>query len=360
MKDHALKEAFSLFSEESKRLEKAYLALQKEYSESNRNLNLIFSHLSEGIFFLSPVGKIVHYNPACASILGVSQKEALHQNYFDLFEDHLLGFSMRKCLEECSWEEKIFFLSLKEKEIKVSLTQVEARGVLCVLEDRTPFQKLERAIQQNNLLSEMGALAAGLAHEIRNPLGGISGFASLLCQDLKESPHQLSMAEKIVEGAKMLNRLVTSVLDYSKPFDVHFVSADLVELTRHALEYFSFESAFRFQTNVSVLKIMIDCDLYKMALFNLLRNASQASLERPVDVTIIASDDDVAIMVKDEGKGIPLTDQAHLFTPFFTTKQEGTGLGLADAQKAVTAIGGIITFETKENVGTTFTIRLRR
>jgi signal transduction histidine kinase len=360
MNDLSLKEAFTLFSEESKRLEKAYSSLQKEFNERTQDLSHIVSHLNEGLIFVSLDKKITLFNPAAESLTGTPATKALNTPYSSCFHDELFGFSMMQAIYNQRLNKKIFLTLNNGKEITVSASFIPGRGVVCVLDEKL---ELERSVERNERLKELGEVAAGLAHEIRNPLGGIEGFAALLCRDLKGRPDQLQMAEKILEGTKSLNRLVTNILNYAKPLAVHFVECDLISLISQVLDLFSHDKLSlpcRFETQIPFLKITCDPELLKMALLNLLRNACEASdLSDTIVVALEMEGQNALISVTDHGKGILPENIKHLFTPFFTTKATGTGLGLTEVYKALHAMGSVIDVESTPAIKTTFTIKLR-
>ena len=360
MKENALKEAFALFSEESKRLEKAYASLQKEFHERTQDLSHIVSHLNEGLIFVSLDKKISLFNHAAQTLTGTLAKEALNLPFSSCFSDELFGFSMSQAIENKKLNKKIFLTLTNGKEITVSASFIPDRGVVCVLDEKL---ELEKSVERNERLKELGEVAAGLAHEIRNPLGGIEGFASLLCRDLKESPDQLQMAEKILEGTRSLNRLVTNILNYAKPLPVHFIECDLLLLIGEVLDLFAHDKISlpcRLETEFFSLKVTCDPELFKKALLNLLRNACEASAQTDTILVKVEKEGaDLLIGVTDHGQGILPENLKHLFTPFFTTKATGTGLGLTEVYKALNAMGALIHVESVPQVKTTFTIKLR-
>ncbi len=128
-------------------------------------------------------------------------------------------------------------------EIEAGLTPILSKGVMIILRDLTEQRRLEQAVLHNERLKELGQMAATLAHEIRNPLGGIQGFASLLASDLKDLPAQQKMAKEIVEGASVLNQLVTNVLHYARPLDIHFEVVSVNQLIEECINWLKADSA---------------------------------------------------------------------------------------------------------------------
>lgn len=353
MNDPSLHHSLSQLSEETKRLENAYDALQKEFKAHH-----LVAHLPVGLLSVNQEGIISHYNQGACHLCTIPQEEVIERPYASCFSDTLFGFSMAEALEKKTLNKKIFLEFSTGKKVTVAATFVPQFGVLCLLNDGT---ELEGAVAHNDRLSELGKMAAALAHEIRNPLGGIEGFASLLYRDLEGEPLQ-EMAKKILEGTRMLNRLVTNILNYARPCEVHFARVDLLPVIHEVIEWLTPDRTakpIRLETVLKEAFVMVDKDLFKSALINLLRNAFEATPPgKKVTLHLLSDGKECFLAVKDEGKGISEEEKRRLFTPFFTTKSHGTGLGLVEAHKAITALGGKITVDSKKGEGATFTIRL--
>jgi signal transduction histidine kinase len=199
-------------------------------------------------------------------------------------------------------------------------------------------------------------MAATLAHEIRNPLGGIEGFAQLLKQDLKEPSHQ-QMVAAILEGSRLLNNLVTEVLSYARPMRLHFAPIDLVVLVKESLALAA--TSFRmptcsFKSAFTTYPLSLDEEHIKCTLLNVLRNAAEAG-GTLVNIELTAEG---ALIVKDNGEGIAQKDLKKIFTPFFTTKTHGTGLGLAHSLAIIKAHNGTLEVCSEVGKGTQLIIKL--
>jgi signal transduction histidine kinase len=223
-----------------------------------------------------------------------------------------------------------------------------------------------RQLERRNRLAALGEMAAGMAHEIRNPLGGIQLYASLLAKDLAEQRPSLELVTKISTGVKRLEALVSQVLQFTREMTAHTVVTDVAEILDQAIEY----------AGASLLERGIRCDvdgprplmakvdplLLGQAVLNLLLNAAEA-VESEGVVTVRwagASEEDrrIRIEVRDTGPGIPADAMDRLFNPFFTTKDNGTGLGLAIVHRVVEAHDGTISVCNVEPNGARFEMRL--
>ncbi len=360
-----LQEAFTVFSQETLRLETSYRSLQNEFERLHQKLESsthtfqsIVSSIPEGLIFISSDGSIEWFNPAATHLTGVFFSSPLP--FWEYFTDDFFGFSMRIALKEESLRRRIILtLPSSSREVEVSASPVHAKGLILLLRDLTDQRQLEQALARNDRLKELGEMAAALAHEIRNPLGGIQGFASLLHQDLKDIPQLQEMAASIVEGTRTLNRLVTNVLAYARPLELHLTMVDLVRLVEETLFFAKMISSIpcHFEKPSSSLFVQADGELLKMALLNLLQNAFHASPpEGVISLFFREKDDNILLSVSDQGIGVPEETQEKIFLPFFTTKAGGTGLGLSETQKILHAHGG--TVEVHSDKGATFTLKV--
>jgi signal transduction histidine kinase len=210
----------------------------------------------------------------------------------------------------------------------------------------------------------LGELAAGLAHEIRNPLAGIAGVLDIVSRDLPAT----SVAREVIDDAKQeavqINRILTELLDTARPKAPQFRVTDIVGTAEHAVLFARQQAVTKrinieFEVKESIPPVEHDPNQINQVLLNLLLNAIQ-SMDKPgtIRVSLEPEDDAVAIVVADEGRGIAPEHLPNLFRPFFTTKGHGTGLGLSLARRMVESHGGTITAESKLGAGARFTVLL--
>ncbi len=254
-----------------------------------------------------------------------------------------------------------------------SLVRDGSGGVLGAIEafnDLTEVKRLENQVQRMHTLAALGEMAATVAHEIRNPLGGIASFANLLERDLEAEDPNRKMVRKITEGVARLNRIVSSLVSYTRPLNLNTHPVDLAQIVEEALAFFEIDAA-RKVPKVTIQRrfpespatCQVDTEQFHQVVLNLLLNAKQAMPEGgSIEVELTsrrAEDGDWALVnVRDSGIGIEADVRDKLFTPFFTTKEDGTGLGLVTSRKIVEAHGGRITVDSVPSEGTCFTIAL--
>lgn len=375
-----LTRAFNLFRKEMGRLAAAYSALKRQFQQVNLELEQkvaeldattaylrgILDSMTQGILFIDQQGVITTCNPAAEKILGCSATSLLQTSYFDHYKDDQFGFSVRQAMEgeeqeaiptSLTWQDG----AVRHLEVSASLAR---NGLILLLRDRTEVRLLQMRAERNDRLKELGEMAAAVAHEIRNPLGGIRGFASLLQRDLAENPHLERMAAAIVQGTSTLDQLVSNVLAYAKPFEVQLTEVDLRGMVKEVYQLVTADTqlahgiAFKLKLPKRPIRHRVDRTRLKGALLNLVVNGCQA-IEESGSLTIELNEEG-RISVADTGCGIRPDDLEKVFSPFFTTKERGNGLGLAEVHKVVTAHGGTVGVTSEEGVGSLFWIKIGR
>ena len=391
-----LAHAFALFSQETNRLKEAYFRLQQRFKDVNvelekantqlRNkltelktvssyLDSILKNIAQGIIFIDKEGIITTCNDAAAKLLKIEAEKVLFGNFWSFFQDDFFGFSLRHALN-FGLSKKTNYITLAiegqdNKEMEISTTFVSNspkayQGIIIMLRDITRLQRLQMIASRNDRMKELGEMAASVAHEIRNPLGGIRGYASLLYRDLKGSAHLQEMAYHIIEGTKALERLVSNVLHFSRPIEIQPEPHDLGLLIKEVYKFIKVDPACPENVKIDLhlpqekFEAPIDKQLIRSALLNLISNAFQAIDEESgiITIALMKRMDSYIITISDNGMGIEPNDLEKIFSPFFTTKDGGNGLGLSETHKIIQAHFGNIDVRSQPKVGTTFTITL--
>lgn len=269
----------------------------------------------------------------------------------------------------------IGFLNLWDERVPEAFASDEIALVLEIAEQMgivVENSKLYERMRERDRLAALGEMAAGLAHEIRNPLGAIKGAAQ--CLDPQRMPgEEGEFLEVIVEEVNRLNGVVSAFLDYSRPLKQNFAPTDINDVVTRTLRLIQNDIPERVTIKVeqheALNKVDADAEQLKQVLINLIQNAIQAFGDKPGTITIRTtrverfsefrgSNELVEVHVIDDGPGIPSDQQLNIFVPFFTTKQKGTGLGLAICQRIVKSHGGSITVQSRMGEGSTFIVRL--
>jgi signal transduction histidine kinase len=224
-----------------------------------------------------------------------------------------------------------------------------------------------RQLERRNRLAALGEMAAGMAHEIRNPLGGIQLYSSILAKELGDRPDSLQLVHKIAGGVKLLDGLVSQVLQFTREIKANLTSADLTLVIEQAVEYASptlqMRNVICDLSGPRTMPVTIDPMLVGQAALNLILNAAEAidgGGVVSVRFGLPAADEahQLYLVITDTGPGIPAEVLDKIFNPFFTTKESGTGLGLAIVHRVVEAHDGTITASNTEHGGAKFEVRI--
>ena len=237
-------------------------------------------------------------------------------------------------------------------------------GTAVIFQDLTALREMERQVQRSQRLADLGRVAAGLAHELRNPLASMAGSIELLkgAPGLREQDARLM--DIVLREAGRLEQLVAAFLAFSRPAPPRRDRVELDRVLGEALDVFAHDPAaarVRLERVLRPTAAWCDADQVRQVFWNLAVNACHAAGggERGhVRVACGPDGDRATFTVEDDGSGIAPADLKQLFTPFFTTKERGTGLGLATVQRIVDAHGGTVSVDSVPGRGTRFTVRL--
>jgi signal transduction histidine kinase len=259
-------------------------------------------------------------------------------------------------------------------------TSSGARGALCMVTDITEVSRLREQVALKRNLESLGEMSAGLAHEFKNAMAALHGYAQFL-QSVDSDEHGKAAAEGLLQEVRNLSEMTTSFLNFARPQPLQLEEVSLDELIGEcARELRPISEARRVQlviegvsstqplpgAQASSLQIQGDARMLRQAFLNVIRNAVEAIPDDQVDrrVTVSSSIEKsqqkewATIWIQDTGRGIPPDDLQKIFIPFFTTKSEGHGVGLALAHRVVSQHGGTLTAENASDGGALFTMRL--
>jgi len=239
-------------------------------------------------------------------------------------------------------------------------------GRAVIFQDLTELRDMEAAVQRTQRLADLGGVAAGLAHELRNPLASMSGSIELLRATASLGEEDRRLMDIVLREASRLDELVTAFLGFARPAPLRRARVDLAALAAETLEVFANDpSAASIRVDPALAPAAVECDAdqVRQVLWNLLQNAAQAVTGAPgrrggrIRVACGHDGGGAWLEVEDDGPGIAPGDLGKIFLPFFTTKDEGTGLGLATVHRIVDAHGGTVTVDSGA-AGARFRVRL--
>ncbi len=241
------------------------------------------------------------------------------------------------------------------------------QGFIFLFRDLTQLEALKKEVETNRRLAAIGKLAGGVAHEIRNPLSSIKGFATYFAKRYENEPDDAETAQIMVQEVERINRSITQLLEFAKPMAVEEKLVELHPLVRHSLKLVSHDlekkgitSKIRVETRLAQIKT--DPDRINQVLLNLYMNAINAMADQEGKLIVEVTDDSegnrVEIRVADNGCGIEAKDLEEIFDPYFTTRPDGTGLGLSIVHRIVENLRGEIRVESEPGKGTCFIVSL--
>ncbi len=246
------------------------------------------------------------------------------------------------------------------------LSQNHERLTLEVGRLRGELNSANAALQRSRRLAALGEMAAGIAHEVRNPLVSIRLYAEMLRDDLGGMPEQQDLASKIAQAVRELDGVVTDVLMLSRELRIRPRPVRMEELLEQALEAVRpmvEQAGVQATINAPDIEAELDPGLIRQAIVNLIRNGVEAMAERGGGRLQLLAERDremVRIVVRDSGPGIPQEAIDRIFNPFFSTRETGTGLGLSIVHRIVEAHGGTIEVHNESGAVFTLTLAARR
>jgi two-component system, NtrC family, sensor histidine kinase PilS len=346
----------------------------RELGESERTLRIlqnlhenILQSLTSGVVTLDLYGKLISVNRTGLEILGIKS------------EDQILGKDLSHFMKGLQIEDlvskkraQMLYTSPDGRKVtlgfsssKLKDTEERTQGYIMIFQDLTEVKALEDRLKNSEKMALLGQLAAGLAHELRNPLSAISGAVEILSGDVKPTEDNLRLVRMASQEVERLNLLVEDFLILTMPIQKLTTLVDIGQIVSDTIE--SFTKTIR-RSNIEILNqvgkgVYVQADSYrlKQAIWNLLLNSVDAM---PIGGLIVikskTEDGNVVIEISDEGKGIDENFISRIFDPFFTTKEVGTGLGLAIVQKVIEGYNGKIDVMSSRGNGATFVITLPR
>jgi len=354
----------SLFWAQRVRITRKLLQSEQAFS------SVVVSNLPLGLMVIGPEGNIALANASAAEMLGLGASPA-GAKPDDLLPQEVIRFLHDLETAPAALHREVS-CSVAGQKLPINLSgalvlgpEGERVGAVVILHDLRRIKELQDRIKQQEKLAAVGNLAAGVAHEIRNPLSSIKGYATYFMNKFGPDTADREAARIMTQEVDRLNQVVSELLEFARPSDINPRPTDLNELVDRSLQFIrqdakrkAIELDFSASGSASA---SIDPDRFTQALLNLYLNAIQAMDSGGTLKVRIASADNgfLRLDVEDEGPGIPLEEQSRIFDPYFTTKKAGTGLGLAIVQKIVETHKGAVQVQSAPGRGTTFSLYIR-
>ena len=377
---------------QEKELARLHLLAQERAQESERLTEEVTRNMPTGLLLVSATGAISSTNPAAEEALGM--RTLRYRSYKEILgaESELTQMLtavlrdgktfQRGEVEHMTPEGEIRHLGVTISPIfrsaraatraaaesgTIPPTEMRVSGALCLMSDLTELTALQKQIRWKENLAALGEMSAGIAHEFKNSLATISGYAQMIRNESKPGDTRES-SERILDQTRALTHVVTEFLRFAKPLEICYETVSMQSVVdKVAEELRETVPNCLVEAEGSFHELPGDEALIRQALVNLVRNGVQAATAAsaaPARVTITGSLEDLGgrkwqrVCVADNGGGINENDLPKIFLPFYTTKSEGTGLGLAVVQKVALQHGGSIEARNREGGGAEFLLWL--
>ena len=374
---------------QEKELARLHMLAQERAQESERLTEEVTRNMPTGLLLVNATGAISSTNPAAEEALGL--RTMRYRSYKEVLgKDSDLAGMLTACLRDGKTFQRGEVEHVtpigEARRLGVTISPVYAArgavrtrvtdpvrtssmkisGAICLLSDLTELTALQKQIRWKENLAALGEMSAGIAHEFKNALATISGYAQMIRSEMPRGDVHDS-AERILDQTRALTHVVTEFLRFAKPLEISYETVALETLVERVAE-----ELHETIPECSVSRVGIFADLpgdealLRQALLNLARNGAEAARAagRPARVTISGTLEELGgkkwqrICVADNGPGIPEKDLPKIFLPFYTTKSEGTGLGLAVVQKVALQHGGSIEARNRADGGAEFLLWL--
>lgn len=358
------------------------LKSQGEDLERLRTLNQhIITSLQSGLLSHTLDGRVIFFNQAAERITGLRAEDILYRDVRTVFpklpmEGEPMPGPSAPAMNR--WEETFETPDGLVRILGMSRSPLvdaagASRGAVVVFQDLTPMRTLEQQIRRSEKFAAIGKMAAGIAHEIRNPLASISGSIQMLKRAGNLDATDRRLMEIVLREIERLNALVTDFLKFARPAPPQLEPTNLGALLAEVVEVFRYmqsqgDGGPRFEVDLMVGDSVVaraDPRQLKQVVWNLLNNAVEAmptggliQMQAMVVGKSGAEDDRIELRLSDTGVGIPAENLGHIFDPFFSTKPRGSGLGLALVHRIIEEHGGSVHVESESGKGTTVTIHL--
>jgi two-component system sensor histidine kinase HydH len=341
------------------------LAEMKSYTEN------VVESMASGLITVDTGGIIVSTNRAGSLILGFDPAQVRGQPLEKVIPSQFLDIH-GVLRQEKSILEKEVDIPKGERGVPLSLSVTPLRGpggrnigAVIIFRDLREIRELQEEVRRSERLASLGTLASGVAHEIRNPLSSIKGFAQYFQEKFQEGSEDKSFAAVMIQEVDRLNRVITQLLDLARPRELWLHPYPLSRMLEHPLKLIQPDLE---KKGIRIVlgpmredMVQVDPDQITQALLNLFLNAMEsmsAGGDLRVKTVLNEEKGGVEIWISDTGPGIAREELSRIFDPFFSTKKKGTGLGLAITAKIIEAHRGEISVESERGKGATFKIFL--
>jgi len=363
--------------------------MEKKLIQSEEKYHLLTEAVMDVIFTLDPKGNITFLSSAFEKITGFKSEDFIGRHFKHLLEPTYIKRTFESSIRGIKGEKlPLYDIELLHKdrgtipvEINISTLNDKSeneKGMIGSLRDISGRKKSEEELRkayvlleetqqeliQSKTLANLGEFAAGIAHEIRNPLANISALAQYSMKKFDLEKKMIHNLEAIMKSSERANRIIKDLLDFAKPHTMEFEYVNIANLINKVCDLtdakrLNHQVQYSKRCSTNLPKIMVDEKFLEQALINIIMNSLDAMPKGGnLSLTVRQKEEFIVIRISDTGKGIAQKDIDKIFNPFFTLKQDGVGLGLSVTHRIIQSHKGKIEVESVYNQGTKFTIML--
>ncbi len=360
-------------------LAEQFLKTRRALEQERRDLldlqafkDLVFQSVGTGLVALDRQYRITAFNRAAEEITGRSAAEAVGRPWPAVFGDAIASSAIASAIDGTRRTSSIHEATIRRSDgtlapVRITFSPLRSGdgapiGLIGACEDLSAIRQLEARMRQADRLATLGRMAANIAHEIRNPLASLTGALEVLTDSTAPADARERLSEIVMRESERLNEIIKDFLEYARPAPLTLETANIADALEEVLVLLEQRAG-----NVKIIREFaptlvwrVDPQQFRQVVWNLCLNAVQAMAEGG-DLRVgaaAAPGYPLEIWVSDTGRGVKPDDLSQLFEPFFSTKPEGTGLGLALVHRIVQEHGGEIDVRSTPGLGTTFTITL--
>ncbi|NOY05575.1 MAG: PAS domain S-box protein [Chlorobi bacterium] len=350
-----------------------YQILREEHRVVRGYTDRVLDNMADGVVAADNTGKIMVFNKAAEKLFGVNSERVLGKTCRAVIPDTSSIEETLRTGKPIEYEERSYSLGDRNIIAGISTSIIhDADGgvnmVVAVIKDLTEQRRVLAELQRREKLSAMGELAAGVAHEIRNPLNAIGVIAQRFAYEFspREDEEEFrELVQTVRQEVQRVNEIIKQFLEFARPKPLTLGKVSLSELLQSEIKALESQAAHAgIHLDFTVLQdgeIVVDVNRMQQVLLNLVQNAIEACVSGDrIEVTGEVKNDRVIIAVRDTGKGIPAEHMSKIFNLYFSTRTTGTGLGLSIVHQIISEHGGEITVESEVGKGTEFVITLPR
>jgi two-component system sensor histidine kinase PilS (NtrC family) len=375
----------SLIAEELKNKGKELIQKQVDYDQLETFNRNVIQSLDSGLLTVDLRGRINFLNRTAERILDLNGERPPEVSIYDLFPalNRVTDETLKKASDPISDYQRYEtqFINSEGRKIYLGfsispLTGPDGSliGHTLIFQDITRFKEMEEQMKRLDKMAAINQLAAGMAHEIRNPLTSLSGSIQMLKSELTLQSHQERLMDIILRESERLNALITDFLLFAQPPRTDRTVSNLKNILEETIEMLVHSPSYhegiriRYPHPLEDIRVLVDPDQMKQVFWNLILNAVQAMGERGELTVVLERGTDglsyqkpkewVTISISDSGRGIAPHEKEKIFEPFYTTKDRGTGLGLSIVHRIIETHSGVIKVESEVGKGSTFTLLL--